>query len=429
MVAFRSFRGLRYDPRVVNHLSGVLCPPYDLITNNTRNHFYELSPYNAVRLEAGESFDTDTPKNNRNTRTAEIFQTWIAEDALVKEDKPALYLIKQSFTFRGNSRSLIGLIGMMKLEEYEKRVILPHEHTSEEVKQDRLALMEACAANFSPIMCLYQDEHSILENMYRDVMTSPPSVTIGDSESWLYDIWVIKGKSLIDQLTGQLKSKSVYIADGHHRYETALMYRNRLRSHNLESWNETAQANFIMTELCNIKDSGLMVLPYHRVVSGLEKSAIKKIQSRLQQMFNIEFVAENRQADLNHLLHTIENKPIDECVLGFIGSEDARPCILTLREEYKPSNKSPVLSIDSLILEDLILRPVLGETLLQHVSGVSDIRQVGESLRTGVRNMAFIVKPLSLELFQHIVDLGKRLPPKSTYFYPKLPTGLTLRNL
>ena len=115
--------------------------------------------------------------------------------------------------------------------------------------------------------------------------------------------------------------------------------------------------------------------------------------------------------------------------MGFIGPDDPRPCILTLREEYKPNNKSPVLSIDSLILEELILRPILGDNLLQHVSGVHDAWQAAESLKNGVHQMAFIVKPLSLELFQHIVDLGKRLPPKSTYFYPKLPTGLTLRNL
>ena len=429
MVEFRSFRGLRYDPQVVKNLSEVLCPPYDLITDDTRKHFYRLSPYNAGRLEAGEGFDTDNSKNNRNSRTAEIFQTWIAQAALVKEEKAALYLVKQSFTFRGNSHSLIGMIGMLKLEEYGKRVVLPHEHTSNAVKLDRLALMEACAANFSPIMCLYQDEHSLLGDMYRQVMISPPSVTISDSGGWLYEIWVIKENHLIAQLTGLLKSKPVYIADGHHRYETALMHRNRLRSGNLGSWDEGEQANFIMTEMCDIKDPGLMILPYHRVVGRLENSAIEKIQARLQQMFHIQFVGESSQLDINHLVHTVETKPVDECVMGFIGPDDPRPCILTLREEYKPNNKSPVLSIDSLILEELILRPILGDNLLQHVSGVHDAWQAAESLKNGVHQMAFIVKPLSLELFQHIVDLGKRLPPKSTYFYPKLPTGLTLRNL
>ena len=428
MVDFCPFSGLRYNPRVVEDLSRVLCPPYDQITQETQGELYGLSPYNAVRLEAGERLPTDTPENNRNTRTAATFQAWIGEGALVREEGLAFYLVRQHLTFRGCSSSLVGLIGVLRLEEYEKRVVLPHEHTSEAIKRDRLALMEACPANFSPIMCLYKDEEA-LESLYREIMSTPPSITISDFTGQRQEVWVISQHELVHWIVNLLTPKELYIADGHHRYETALMYRDLLRSRSTGPWTGEEPANFIMAFLCHINHPGLMVLPYHRLIGGLTAEAMGRVRDRLREVFDIQPVAGASDSALDKLLRKVEKEEVGKDVLGLVGLEGQRPYMLTLRQEARPPEKGPISSIESWLLEELVLRPALGDELHEHLTWIHGGRQAVEKLKNGSHQMAFLLKPLSMELFQTIVGLGQRLPPKSTYFYPKLPTGLTINKL
>lgn len=423
------FKGLRYNTRTAGEPSQVICPPFDTISQEAQGSLYRRSPYNVVRLEAGERLSSDTERDNRYTRSAALLADWIDRRVLVREDGDAFYLVKHGFKVGGQMRHRLELMSRVRLEEYERRVVLPHEHTRDEDKRDRLALIEACRANFSPIMCLYRDEDKGLSSIFQRAMGGEPIMNFSDPEDQRYVVWKLGDSEMAREITGAMSSKALYIADGHHRYETALRYRDVVASSHSGAQTTDEAFKFVMMGLIGFGDPGLIVLPYHRALGSLGVAGVNRVRERLREIFDVEPFGHGGRAGLEEFLLEVEQRGADRMVLGLLEAAGEGYQLLTLKPEARQDELGPVASSEGWVLEDQVLRPVLGDSLDRCVSYVHDAREAEQRVRSGEFELAFFLKAFPIGLFQTVMDAGQRLPPKSTFFYPKLATGLVINLL
>lgn len=428
MADVRPFRGLRYNQAIVGELSDIVCPPFDTIPAELQTSLQHRSPFNVVRLELGDHFPTDTPQDNRYTRTAELLQTWLEGEVLLRERLPAYYLVRHSFQFRGSERARLELIGCVRLEEYQRRAVLPHEFTRDEDKRDRLALMQACHANISPIMCLYRDDDGGLSAVLDRMLATAPLVEFSDPGDQSYQVWKIEDPGLTDEIGNALYPRPLYIADGHHRYETALNYRDLAVSERGGSQTGEEAFNFVIMGLIGFEDPGLLVLPYHRVVGGLTSDALGGVKRRLAALFDSEPMSRDGDGTRG-LLEEIEARGKDRLVMGLLDSEGSGAQLLSLRGGAGQGAWGLLGRSEAWILEQQVLKPALGDSLEQAIAYVHDGEEAAELVATGQYQLGFLLKPFPLDLFETIVNSGERLPPKSTFFYPKLATGLVINTL
>ena len=428
MADVRPFRGLLYNPQVVGELSDVICPPYDIISPQLQSALYQQSPYNMARLEEGEVLPPDTASDNRYTRAADTLQRWIRERILSRDEEPAYYLVRHGFNFRGSPRIRLGFIGGLRLEEYEKGVVLPHEYTERAAKQDRLALMEACHSNFSHIMALYRDQEGRLLSLFHQVMDEPPLFSFLDPEENTYALWRITDQPRIGVIHQAMSSMTLYIADGHHRYETALTFRDQQSSR--QGAHDTDEAhNFAMAYLVDFGDPGLVVLPYHRVVGGLHPDALARLWERIDRLFTVKPFDRGPAINPEELLREVEDLGKSGQVLAVVRPDDSGASLIIPHPEAMPKEQGPISSFEAWILEEMVLKPVLGDSLSQHVSWIHNAREALEKLKDQRYQMLFLLRPLPMELFEVIIGRGERLPRKSTFFYPKFPAGLVINLL
>ncbi len=463
MTDVRPFRGLRYNPKLAGELSNIICPPFDTISPEMQKSLYQRSPYNVVRLESGERLATDTPESNRYTRAAASMRDWIEAQVMVREDRHSFYLVQHTFKINGRDRVRLELMACVRLEEYERRVVLPHEYTRDEDKRDRLALMEACNANFSPIMCLYRDVEKKLERIFQPTLAGPPMLDFRDAGDQAYKVWKIEDGPAADEISNALATSSLYIADGHHRYETALAYKALKKSAQASAISPTAAGdkdaeeaavNFVMMGLIGFDDPGLVVLPYHRVVGGLDESSLARVRARLKELFDEEPFpsrsptvpggesegarthpypnlppSRGKEIGLEEFLEVIEVKGRDRKVMGILEPETDVYQLLSLKQGVDLGLEGPLAQSEAWVLESQILRPILGDSLGERVDYFHDGNELEKRVRGGEFQMGFLLKPFPLDLFETIMNLGQRLPPKSTFFYPKLPAGIVINSL
>lgn len=429
MADVRPFRGLQYNLKVVGDLSKVLAPPFDTISPRMQKELYRRSPYNVARLELGETSPADTPENNRYTRASALFNQWLRDQVLVPSPQPCYYLLRHRFNYRGKEYQRLGLMACVRLEEYEKGVVLPHEMTTRALKEDRMALMQACHANFSPIMVLYRGGQGSLGELFQAVQAEPPFAQGTDAEGFHCTLWNISQPERVRAVHQFFQGKPLYLADGHHRYETALAFRDRMREAQGGQTYPDAAYNFVMMTLIDFEDPGLLVLPYHRTVGNLPPPTFTQVRNRLGQLFTIEPFQGRGKEWLTLLLDEVEARGARRASMGLLGPDGEGPYLLTLKEDIDLRREGLLASFEPWVLEEKLLRPVLGADLPRHVAYVHDPEEAVEQVKEGKAQMAFFQRAIPMDLFESIVSRGQRLPPKSTFFYPKLPTGLVINRL
>ena len=429
MADFRPFRGWRYNPDVVGDLASVLCPPFDIIAPELQESLSRLSPYNAVHLEGGEMPTWDTLDDSSYPQAAALFKDWLRQGVLQREPEPCFYLLRQGFQFQGQARARLGLFGCMRLEEYERWLVLPHEYTKEPAIQARLSLMEACSANFSPIMGLYRDSPGLLSQVFNQVMNGKPTLRIEYDREQDFTLWRVTDSGMQEQIDKSFAGRAVYLADGHHRYEAALRFRQECLRREKEAAQPTAAYNFVMMGLIEFDDPGLVVLPYHRVLGNLPASTLTKLKERLHQLFEFQPILSGADRGGEGLLEQMARCGQERQVVGLTGPEDEGTYLLTLREEAHRDSWGPLAVSEAWILEEQVLKLVLGSGLNEHLTYIHDHDLALERVASGQQQMAFLFNPFSMALFEAVVGEGTRLPPKSTFFFPKLPTGLVFNQL
>lgn len=429
MAEIRPFKGVRYNPALVE-LEKVICPPYDIISPRQRIELYERSQYNFVRLEAAEALPHDNDRENKFTRTRATLVEWLERGVLKMDAEPSLYLDEHHFNFGGKSYYRRGLMATVRLEEWDTMVVRPHEGILAEPKKERLDLMWATSAGLSPIMALYQDPGKRLGVLLKEAVAqkSAADFKAGDERHCL---WMINRKPLLEQMGRILASQPLYIADGHHRYESALAY-CRGRRLLIPNASPDADFNFVLMTLIDFEDPGLLVLPPHRLVRGLSPATLKGLANRLEDFFTIEWwpVDKDVWPKITRLLEEWE-KTQDRLVV--VGLEPEHILMLKLKDPAAARSLMPsfhseryqhllVSVVDHVILEKLL---ELGSSHENPRLGYFyDPEQAVSQVERGEYQLAFLLSPVKTRVIKDVADSRDRMPRKATYFHPKLPSGL-----
>lgn len=431
----RPFRGLRYDRARVGPLGEVLCPPYDVISSVEQAALHRRSPFNLVRLELGLENPGDDAADNRYTRAAATFQRWLREGILREEPEPALYLYEQRFPHEGKLLVRRGVLARLRLASWEEGVVLPHEETMAGPKEDRLRLMRATACNLSPLFLLFDDATGTARRLMEEAGQLPADATADTGDGQLHRLWVLGGAKH-RELISALQRPQLYMADGHHRYETALAYRDERRAAEPgPTLSPDAAYNFALVLLVDARDPGLVVLPTHRLVKRVPPSALEALEAALPGRFEVErLVAAGGDGVAEALVRRMRESGGERPALGLYGPGSSGARLLRLQGPLgrgMPDSR-PLLDVD--VLHDLLLAPVLGIGPEQLRAGkqVAYTRDAAEAVATvdrGDAQMAFLLNPTRVEQVLETARAGGKMPQKSTYFYPKPTTGLVLHRL
>jgi len=439
------FRGICYSQGIVGDLARVLCPPYDVITPEQQKLYYEESSYNAIRLELpAESLELT---DDRYRRAAITFQQWLKHGVIQLDSVSSFYLHDHHFEYSGEKRIRRGLIARVRLGPWGSG-IYPHEETFSKAKSDRLRLMRACRANFSPLLSLYQDSERKIDSMLSEASRAKPVIETSvlslptgggqDEGGEAHTLWAITDPEIKRELSQFLSSQPLYIADGHHRYETALNYQQERAEEQSDSFDSSVIAseaeqsltskgafNYVMMELVDFSDPGLIVLPLHRLVRGIAPSILVGLGDQLRNFFVLESVP-SKAGDCQ--------LPADSC-LGILGLQPDSLVALKRRQDISleamiPGNRSQAYQeFDVSILNHIILDKLLSGAKDLDVAYTVDLKEAYQQIKEGKYQLAFLLNPPQPEMVKAVADAQDRMPSKSTYFYPKLPAGLIINPL
>lgn len=439
MADVRALPGIRYTS---GDLAALVTPPYDVISPEAQARYYERHPENIIRLELGRDEPGDDTLDNRYTRAAVTFAEWRLQGILA-QDAPSLYLYEQRFTAQGRDYTRLSLLARVRLEPWEARVILPHERTLSKPKDDRLKLYRACAANLSPIMALYDDPHNELAETFAEVRRTAPLADFTDETGESHRLWLVPGAETALEIATFFRERQLYIADGHHRYETGLAYRDEVASARKELL-EDDPANFTLMALSAVEDPGLLVLPTHRLLRDLSVGSLTALDERLRGHFTVTPLA--REVDGAALMEDLAAASQMGSQTAFVLVRPDDALLLTLHDEGRKAMahldgahagaSEAWRRLDLAVLHELVFNRALGVTDEQvrageHVSYTRDTSVAVQSVRERKdgAQLAVLVNATPPAAIRDVARAGDRMPQKSTYFYPKLITGLVINPL
>ncbi|GBD98611.1 hypothetical protein BMS3Abin07_00635 [bacterium BMS3Abin07] len=408
MTEFLPFRGIIYDNTKVNG-NDVFAPPYDIIGPQRQEELYRKSEYNIVRIDFGrDASGTDGP-DNRYSKASDYLSEWLARGVLRRLDKDAFYIYEAAYRYLGETLKLRGIIGRVRIVELGQGVY-PHEETHSKPKKDRLSLMKACKANVSPIFSLYNSPDRIASKIIEDTAaSSKPYMEALDDWGVIHRLWIIDDDTSIKAISSDISRRPIFIADGHHRYETALEYRNEMRS--ISDVKGNAPFDYVMMFLANISDPGLTILPTHRLVDSVPGNFV----DILSQCFEISLIDKN--TDINKLLlqspGTIGMFHND--LKGFYLLKPVSPDL----EDTPPALRG----LDVVVLHELIFKKLLNIDIITYEM---DTWRCIEMVKKGKHAAVFFLSPTEVGDIEKVAMNSVRMPPKSTYFFPKLMTGTVL---
>jgi uncharacterized protein (DUF1015 family) len=447
-----AFPGIRYDLAQVGSLSNVIAPPYDVIDSQLQQQLYDLHPANCVRIILGQDQPGDDDTNNRYTRAAKTMRNWLREGVLFTEGESAIYVYHQVFTEGGQEFTRRGFMCRVRLERFGEGNIYPHEETHGGAKADRLKLWKALKANCSQIFGLYPDEDNVAQNILERAVMGVAPLEATDHLGVLHRIWPVLDINVTTQVSGAMGGLPIYIADGHHRYETACNYRDELAAQLAERGEKLDPehpANFVMMMCVSMSDPGMIVLPTHRLFRGLPKMTADELKEKLASCFDFED-AGNGPDRAPSLWEEIEVEG-EQGTLAFFTAEDQAWTISRLNAAGKKkmaevaSDHCPEWQgLGVAILHRLVMDTLLGQPNLPAPKYVRTINEVVEGLKHGDTKgrdhtgqegsggrfeLTAMVMPATVEHIRAISNANERMPAKSTYFYPKLLSGLLFNPL
>ena len=440
MVRLRPFQGVLYDPQRVD-LSQVVAPPYDVISPADQKRYYQQDPHNVVRLIAGEVRPSDTPQDNKYTRAAAFFRDWLADGILRREVRPRLYVYRHQFVdpLSHESRSRLGIMGVVELEPFG-RGVLPHEQTHARAKADRLSLTRAVIANLSPVFALYDDPQSAVGAIIEPTMADPPRLSITSEDGDHHTIWSVEGDQRFAQLAEVFNVSTLYIADGHHRYETALNFRNYQRQQHPQAAPDAA-FNYVLMLLVDVRDPGLTILPTHRILHDLNRFDATELLRLLSERHRV-VPRDNRAALLAAMQHEVPSPSgggqggghrIGMVIPSSTGGGGQGGGYYTIDIDQTTA-ADPVSRLDVSVLHEEILQRELDLTPAEldqerYLSYSRDVDIVLQRVESGAAQAAFLLRAPAVRDVVEVARAGHVMPQKSTYFYPKPASGIVFNPL
>ncbi len=436
MAEIHPFHGIHYNQSKVGDLAAAICPPYDIITPQMQQELYEQSEYNFVRLEFGKEFPQDTDSDSRYTRSAATLQQWLEQGVLKVDDKPALYLHDQFFSYGGREYRRRGIITAVRLEEWEKRVVLPNEDTLSKPKADRLNLTRALKANTSTVFAMFEDREKRISSLLAAQEKDEPMMSLTTADGERHVVRAIADPETVSQICRILAPQPLYIADGHHRYETALTYKRECMAQ-LKKVSGEEEFNFGLITIVDLADPGLVMLPYHRMVRGIAASRLDGLLDGLKAFFEVE--------ELSLSMPDVWQRADDALAAddgrvkaALFGLGEGSLFLLRLRDfaaasGAMPSSRSELYKkLNVSVVDHVIVEKLLGisqDKKEDSLSYSSDRQEVVNAVLERQYQLAILMSPVKAEAIKAISDAGERMPRKSTYFYPKLPSGLVFHRL
>jgi uncharacterized protein (DUF1015 family) len=430
MTTIRPFRGLRYNPDKFCDLSDVITMPYDRVHEAEQAQYYDLSPYSYVRIIQGRHTPDDNAENNVYTRARGYMNNWLAEEIFIRDPAPALYVLEQTFTTPdGVEHTRRGLTAALELTRFDEGVVLPHEHTLSGPKVDRLNLTRATAMSWEHIFMLYPDETAAVNALLQPFMDAHMPALVhervieADVEQ---AFWVINDLALIDAVVAEMVTKQpLIIADGHHRYETALNYREEMHQQHPDA-SADAAFNYVMVTFVSMSDPGLVVLPTHRLIHSYKTMEGKALLKALEPYFVVEAVPDRATLEAG-----LEAATIDHPRFGFYDGAYALLTLKTLNAmaALAPDRDPYWRALDVAVLHELVIEHVMGlskESVrrLENLTYLRDPDPGYVAVDKGEANFLFLVNPTRIEQVQACTVAGERMPQKSTDFFPKVVSGL-----
>lgn len=411
------FRGLRYNTSKVGRIENVIAPPYDVIKTEERLDLEARHPANIIRLILSQPRDDDTAEADQYTRAAALMNQWISDNTLVQDTTARYYIYDQSFSAPdGKNYTRRALIALVKLEPFENRVILPHEKTHAGPKADRLNLMRECHANLSPIFLLYADPTGEIEEImqcFTDVHA--PEIDCAETFGSTHQLWCLDDTDRNREIQNLFTSKPLLIADGHHRYETALAFQEEMAQKVANA--KLSGYNYMMMNLVRMESPGLAVLAIHRLLDNLSSEQISHAIAKLPEVFEVHDI--DTQANLMAKLEALKGK---SAAVGMYTPDD-NYCLL-----IPYSTVSKQLDV-TLVQETIIKKMFQVETLAEHISYTAYADDAVAHVKSGPNRVALLMNPTPVEQVLDVAMAGSTMPQKSTYFYPKMATGFVLNLL
>jgi uncharacterized protein (DUF1015 family) len=439
MAQVNPFRGIRYNPDRISSMADVTSPPYDVISEAEQTALHDRNPHNVIRLELGQKRTGDNRLDNPHTRAGDYLRAWLEDGTLFREKTPAVYLTATEFDTAGGMHTRWGLMASVRLEPFAHGGILPHERTYSRVKSERLSLMRACRANLSPIFAFFSDDRSTMPQLISHVAHRPPVVAFQDGSRHHQKMWAITDPDLHAVITANLRQQTLFIADGHHRYETALAYRDELACRE-EGFPDDHPAHETLMYLSSIQDPGLMILPAHRLLPEVPPAIRRHFLEQAGSFFEVKPMEEHggKEQAVDILLDQLASThPGEALVVALKGAE--APVLLQLKpgkkETLYPKETPDILKdIDVTLLTEFIFPELLelSPAQLDDVNCVHynhDARSALDGVFSEKYDMVFIIKPPPIASIQRIAGAGQVMPRKSTYFAPKVITGLVMHAL
>lgn len=438
MAVIKPFHGIRYNPDKIDDLQTVVSQPYDKIDAALQDRYYELNPYNIVRIIQGKTEENDLPlvpnAHNVYTRAREYFNQWMAEKVLIREQQPAFYAYEQTFTVGDGTFTRLGLIAAVELVDFDEGIILPHERTHSGPKEDRLRLLSTLQANTEQIFILYPDEKNAINDLVRQaIQERDPAIDVVEiKESDVQQrVWPITDPAILQAIQHEMDPKrGLIIADGHHRYSTGLNYRNSQREAHPDA-PPNAAFNYVAATLVSMDDPGLVILPTHREIHHFDGVNPKRILEKARQHFSVEAAA-----GLDDTLAAVNAHPTGHA-FGFYAGPEVGFHVLTLKDDalalqlinndHSPQWKALSVSIlHQVLLEQIAEVPAEGIEDKTMIRYHRDPQEAVGNIDRGEGNFVFFLSPTRMEHIKAVAAQGEKMPQKSTDFYPKVISGLTM---
>ena len=440
MVEFRPFRGVRYNRQLMKDLSKLICSPSDIITPELQRELYRRSEYNFVRLDASLGSVDDTCRTSRWQRARVAMEDWLSKGALQVDELPSIYLHDHHFTYRGREYMRRGIIARVRLEEWERMIIRPHERILPELAKSRFSQIKHMKANTSPLMALYRDSEGQVSSLLSVEKLDTPIIELHSNEEGTHYIWAITEPKLIEQICNTMAEKPLYLADGHHRYASALAFKAENYASNPAA-SRDAPFNFVMMTLTSASDPGLVIRPFHRLIRGVPGPILNELLTGLGTFFEVEEWSLNmpdiwQKAD-DLLTKTDSDKPGGIVMLLYGLSKD-RLYILRvgdfdiIEREMPASHSEAYKRLDVSIADHIIIEKLLRidshnreKSLGFSNERAGAVRRVSE----GEYQLALLLRAISAKQIIEIADAGETMPEKATRFYPKVSTGFVFYRL
>ena len=425
MAEIKPFRALRFDTQAAGNIQQLTCPPYDIISEEQRNQYLKTNEHNVIRLELPRG-------ENPYEEAGSLLHQWEQQGVLKQDEQEGLYIYEEEFQAHGKTMRVKGIICRVKLEEFSKGAVLPHEETLSKAKADRFQLMKATFCNFSQIYSLYMDPQHKTPDKINRLSQGTPEVEMQDGDGVIHRLWIVTDPQEIQEICSDFAQRKLYIADGHHRYETALNFRDDCRKQRIAK--EGDAVDYVMMMLVDMENSGLVVFPTHRLVRGLSSFDETAVKQACREYFQVEDRTDisTIEGELNALYQQGKK------AFAFYTGED-RWTLLVLKDmdavrKLLPQASAATQGLDVTVLHSLVLEKIFGidkENMAQQINltYTRDFQEAITSVEKKESQCAFILNPTRVTEIRDVAAAGEKMPQKSTYFYPKLITGLVMNQM